>query len=271
MRRALATLLVLASATASAADPKAADPKAVCVAPPLGKDVPFALGEKLQFEFDSLGATVGGFSMTVMPGRGDAPYIIEARGKTGTFAANFYPVQAVSETKLGRRLEGRSYFEDATEKGVRRTVEVAFPIAADRKLPVRATKEGNREDFSLNAPLETRDLLSALYSVRGMNLPDGTELCLPVFAGRRIWILRAKVDGREPVRTPAGDFKTIHLSGTAVRHDNPKVTREVHFWLSDDASRLPVAAFGLVQNKPVRAQLTQYDLGRRKVAQGPKR
>lgn len=279
--------LVLVAANAAAADLKPAPltpvaplrpaaakapapAKAACVMPPLGRDTPFAIGEKLQFEIDSLGATVGGFTMTVLPGRGAEPYMIEARAKTGTFAANFYPVDAVAEARLGKALEPRSYYEDGRENNVHRTTEVAFPTKEGR-LAVRATKEGNREDYSVGAPEETRDMLSALYGVRAMNLADGTEVCLTVFGARRVWTLRAKVKGREPVRTPAGDFQTIHLEGVAVRNDNPKITRELHFWMSDDASKTPVAAFGLVQNKPVRAQLVQYDPGRRKVAQGPRR
>ena len=41
-----------------------------------------------------------------------------------------------------------------------------------------------------------------------------------------------------------------------------------HAWWPDTLS---LAAFGLVQNKPLRAQLVSYDPGRRKVAAGPRR
>jgi hypothetical protein len=238
--------------------------------PPLGKIVPFAIGESLEYDIDSLGATVGKLGLTVMPGRGKDPFVLEARGKTGTFAANFYAVDAVATSKLGPALENRSYQEDATEAGVHRTVDADLP-PPDGRLKVRASKEGNREDYELSASAQTRDILAALYAVRSMNLPEGTEICIPVFGARRVWILRAKVVGKEPARTPAGDFQAIHITGTAVRADNPALVREVQFWLSDDAARLPVAACGLVQNKPVCANLTSYDLGRKKLAVGPRR
>jgi hypothetical protein len=241
-----------------------------CVPPRTGSVPAFAAGERLEFEIDSLGAVVGTLSMTVIPGRGAEPYTIEARGKTGTFAANFYPVDALAQSRLGRDLLPRSYFEDATEQDARRTVDVAFPTSAG-VLPVHYTEQGNARDYEVAAPDETRDLLSALYLTRALPLADGSEFCLPVFAGKRVWILRAKVTGREPVRTPAGDYATIHLEGTATRADNTQNTREVHFWLTDDEARTPVAAFGLIQNKPVRAQLVRHDPGRRRVAAAPRR
>lgn len=264
--RAVIPALVLAvSSIASAAEPLPA-----CVAPPAGRTIPFSLGERIELEIDSVGATVGTFSMTVAPGRGDDRYLVLAKAKTGTFAGSFYPVEASAEARIGRKMESRQYVEDATENGVRRTVDVRFPVPKEGKLPVRASKQGNKDDFQLNAPEDTRDMLSALYMVRGIPLKDGEEICIPIFGARRIWHLRAKVAGREPVRTPLGDFQTVHIEGVAIRTDYPKMQREVHFWLTDDATRVPVAAFGLVQNKPVRAQLVKYEPGRR-VAQSPLR
>lgn len=245
-------------------------PAPACIAPPVGKAVPFAVGEKLEYDIDSLGATIGGFSMTVLPGKPKEPFVIEARGKTGTFAANFYAVDALATSVLGRTLENTAYEETATEAGVHRAVDVAFP-PVNGQLHVKATREGNREDADLKAPPETRDLLAALYAVRSMDLVDGTELCLPVFGARRVWTLRVKVTGREKARTPAGDFQTIRISGTAVMASNPSVSREVQFWLADDPSHMPVAACGLIQNKPVCANLKAWDPGRRKIAAGPRR
>lgn len=242
---------------------------AACVPPPVPAKPAFAPGERLEFEIDSLGAVVGTLSLAVIAGRGEEPWTIEARGKTGTFAANFYAVDALAQSRLGRTLLPRSYFEDATEAAARRTVDVGFPVRAG-VLPVRYTDQGNARNYEVSAPPDTRDLLSALYLARSLPLVDGDEICLPVFAGKRVWILRARVAGREPVATPAGDYATIHLEGTAIRGDSAQSTREVHFWLTDDAARTPVAAFGLIQNKPVRAQLVRHTPGRR-VAAAPRR
>lgn len=246
-------------------------PLAGCVAPVDIGRVPFSIGEKMDFEIDSMGATIGTFSMNVLPGKRDTPYVILAKAKTGTFAANFYPVEAVAESRLGRRMESQSYTEDSTENGIRLSVDVQFPAPKDKRMPVRATRNGERADYTLGAPEDSRDMLSALYMVRSLRLPDGEEICIPIFGARRIWALRAKVEGRETVRTPLGDVKVVHVSGVAVRSDHPGVKREIHFWLTDDEARIPVEAFGLIQNKPVRAKMVSYSAGQKDIQIAPPR
>jgi hypothetical protein len=239
-------------------------PPETCVPPAPGRDIPFSFGEKIEYVADALGAKIGSFSMNVEPGHRPDTYTIVARGKTDSVAADFYPVEGVAESRLGRALEDHGFDEDDAENGMHRSVSVTLPVQG-RVLPVRATREGNKADFNLSAPAETVDMLAALYQLRSIALPPGTSFCFPVFGAHRIWILQGSVAGRETVSTPDGDYKSIHLSGTAVRTDAPQAPpREVHIWLSDDDRRIPVMAMGAVQNKPVRVVLTRYVPGIRR-------
>lgn len=234
-------------------------PAGSCVPPAPGK-VPFATGEKLEFELDALGATLGSFSLTLAPPRRPDAYTIVARGRTDPFATSFYAVEAVAESHLLAGFENRLYEEDATEDGEHFSVSVPFP-AKKSVLPVQGTYEGNDDNFTLGAPAETRDMLAVLYGLRTVPLTEGQELCIPVYGGRRIWIIKAKVTGKEKVRTPLDEYSTLHIQGTAARFDSPTTTREVHVWLTDNAERIPVAALGIIQGKPVRAQLVKYTAG----------
>jgi hypothetical protein len=231
-----------------------------CLPPNPGKVFPFATGEKLEFELDALGATLGSFSLTLAPPKRPDVFTIVARGRTDPFATSFYAVEATAESHLGPPFDNKLYEEDATEDGEHFTVSVPFPPKRT-VLAVQGTYEGNEDNFALTAPAETRDMLATLYGLRGIPLNDGQDLCLPVYGGRRVWLLRAKVMGREKVRTPADEYATIHLQGTAARVDTPGITREVHLWLTDDPARIPVAALGVIQGKPVRAQLVRYTPG----------
>jgi hypothetical protein len=232
--------------------------------PPLpGKDIPFAAGEKLEYRIDAFGATIGSFSMSLVPGRKPDALTIVARGRTESVAEDFYAVTAVAESHLGRALEDRAYDEDSTEDGVHRSVNVTFPPKAGA-LAVHATREGNPEELSLQAPVDTRDMLASLYDLRTIPLANGFSFCIPVFGARRIWLLRGSVTGRERITTPLGEYKTIHLSGTATRTEGPPNAREVHLWLTDDADRLPVAAYGMIQGKPVRVELSRRVPGGRR-------
>ena len=240
-----------------------------CVPPPVG-DFPFSPGETLEYDFNALGATLGGLTMKVLSGRPGQPILIEARGGTHAFTSGIYPVDAVATSFLAADLTPQAYQETTTEKGVHYALDVALP-PRDGKLHVRATKEGDRQDFDLKAPEATRDIVSALFAVRGMQLTPGAEICMPVFSSRRIWLLRVKVDGREKAGVPLGEFPALHVSGSASLLDRPSFKRDVHFWYSDDANRLPLAACGTFQGKPTCANLKGHTPGRRKLAATPVR
>lgn len=231
---------------------------AACVPPAPGKDIPFSFGEKIEYSADTLGAKIGSFSMNVAPGHRPDTYTIVARGKTDSVVADFYPVEGIAESRLGKGLEDHSFEEEDTENGVHRSVAVTLPVPG-RMLPVRAFRQGTKMDFALAAPPQTLDMLAALYQLRSLALPPGASFCFPIFGAHRIWILQGSVVGREKVSTPEGEYRAIHLSGMAVRTDAPQAPpREIHIWLSDDARRIPVMAMGAVQNKPVRIVMTTY-------------
>jgi len=242
-----------------------------CIAPPVVRRPPFVPGEAMDYDFGALGASLGSVRMTVLPARPGKPLLVEARGRTGTFASQFHSIDAVATAMLGPQLESLAYQETATENGVHYSLDVAFP-ARDGKLHVRATRQGDRKDFDVKTPPGIRDIVSALYAVRGMELKAGMEVCLPVFVSRRVWLLRLKVDGKEQTSVPLGDFKAVHISGTATRVDNPAIKRDVHLWYSDDARRLPLAACGVFQDQPACANLKGYRAGKtRQPTAGPLR
>jgi len=232
-----------------------------CKAPPLGAHLPFRPGENYELELDVLGVVVGRMNISLASGPAATPYVVTVRGSTESMAATFFDVNAVARSYLTKSFEDRRYEEDNTETGVVSTYDAAFPVPADGTLKVKSTRQGNRDDFSVNATRDTRDMLAALYAVRTFELKDGADVCVPVFGARRLWWVKGKVMGREPVKTVVGDIKTVHIGGKAIRADSPKVFREVHLWLSDDENRMPVAAFGTVSGKPIRAQMVSYKLG----------
>jgi hypothetical protein len=52
--------------------------------------------------------------------------------------------------------------------------------------------------------------------------------------------------------------ESVTVEGQAAPLDVPWVRRELHFWLSDDARRLPLAALGSIDLGTVRATLTSF-------------
>jgi hypothetical protein len=254
--RTLAAALALCG-TASADVPGGKAEDGLCVPPSPGRTLSFAAGEKIELQIDAFGAVIGSFSMALTPGHRPDAFVILARGHTESVAADFYAVTGTAESHLGRDLEDLAYEEDSTENGVHRSQSMVFP-PKEHHLAIHSFREGNPDDSVLEAPPDTRDMLATLYLLRSAALAPGEKFCIPVAGARRTWVLRGSVAGRESVTTPLGEYKTIHLAGSAVRLGGPRQEREIHLWLSDDADRIPVAAFGMIQGKPVGAQLVKY-------------
>ncbi|MGQ0506660.1 MAG: DUF3108 domain-containing protein, partial [Myxococcaceae bacterium] len=102
------------------------------------------------------------------------------------------------------------------------------------------------------------DVAGAVYLMRQIPFKVDQPVCFDVFGIRSLWRMVGKVQTREHVSLPVGEFEAWHLVGVATRLDNPAMRREVHVWISDDARRLPLAAMGAIDLGAVRATLTGF-------------
>lgn len=234
-----------------------------CIFPELQGAARFGAGETLNFDVDSIGAKFGSFSTHIVPGQAPASWVLSAKTETGSFASNFLAASGKAKSQLNTELESLSYEEDSIVQGKHRSVDLSLPVPASGELLVRSSINGKPREQVIRAPQGARDLLSALHVARGLPLADGDEICLSIVTGHLLWRLDFKVLGREELSTPVGQFNSIHLEGKATLSSMPSVVREVHLWYSDDEHRLPLAAFGLVKGKPVRAQLVAWQPGKK--------
>jgi hypothetical protein len=250
----LLALLLAAPLAAAAAGPVCPPQKLVAAR--------FTPGEVLSFRLDVLGADVGTFEVRVeSPPPAEkhrASLQLVSRAKTSAFVStNVARYDAYAAALVGQDLVPLRYREDVDEGEVHKAIELDFPPAADGKLPVRATKNGEPEPFVLQAGGEVRDIVSTLYLLRAQPMQPGQPVCVEVFAGRKIWKLQGQVAARETIQTPMGRFSTLRVDADAVRTDDPKVKRAAHIWVTDDDRRLPLVAIGEVRGKVIRAQLVQ--------------
>jgi len=224
--------------------------------PNLRTPLAFMPGEVLEFELDAMGAQAGKMTMRVQKQQdGQIPVQVEAQ--TNSFFSKVRRVRGTATTYLHpRTLRPKRYVEDATENELRRKVEVAF-THKDRAVKVDY-QVGKRPKGQYNYTYDKDglDVAGSIYLLRQLPLEENLSVCFDVYGVRRMWRMQGQVLKREEVTTPLGQFKAWHLSGTAVRIDRPKMKREVHVWLSDDARRLPLAAVGTLDLGAVRATLT---------------
>lgn len=91
-----------------------------------------------------------------------------------------------------------------------------------------------------------RDMAGALLLARSQELKDGDRMSLAVFPGDWMYLVRAKVEGREKIKWRGEERAVIRLS-LAIDRINEDYSLSPHkkfqngtVWVSDDALRLPL-------------------------------
>lgn len=234
-----------------------------CTPLPAAGEAPWQPGERLAYDIDVMGAHAGKLALHAFPPLGSGNSLehpLQALAASNSFFSKIRHVRGRSSSYVrGRDMHPRRYSEETSEGGVQRSAEVVFQrrdqgggtVTVDW---VRNERKG-KERFSFGA--NAFDSLSAAYYLRSMPLEAGQSLCFDVYAIRKLWRVTGTVKGIETVRVPAGVFQAYHLEGKAVRMDKPSAERELHIWISADEKRLPLAALGVMDLGPVRAQLAR--------------
>jgi hypothetical protein len=214
--------------------------------------------EALLYKLDVLGADVGSFEVRSDPPPSSekprAAALLSSRAKTSAFVStNVARFETYSTALVAADLTPLHFREDVDENDVHHGTELTFP-QRDGVLPVQATRNGEPVPLTLQADAGVRDIISTFFLIRRLSLNQ--EVCLEVFAGRKVWKLTGRMAAKETIDTPLGRLPSLRFDGEAVRLDDANVRREAHAWFSDDERRLPLVAIGEVKGKTIRAQLT---------------
>jgi Protein of unknown function (DUF3108) len=103
----------------------------------------------------------------------------------------------------------------------------------------------------------TRDPLSMLNYLRGIDWSSVNEVRSPVYDGHKLYDLRAKLLARSvPVTVPAGSFKPMKIELRVL--DNGVEMNDAHFllYLTNDDRRLPVLLEAVLPFATARVELT---------------
>jgi hypothetical protein len=157
--------------------------------------------------------------------------------QSNDFISVFYPVNNRVESLLDEQgnYPTRLFFK--RREGKRKNdIEVLFDQVAHR---ATVTKDGATE--TMDIPPEAQDTLSCLYLFRALRTVDvGSSSFINVFHDKKNYRLEARIEGKERLKGPLGDFDTIRVlvimpfRGLFLNEGNIRV------WLTDDAARVPV-------------------------------
>jgi hypothetical protein len=112
----------------------------------------------------------------------------------------------------------------------------------DRVIHLLPTGQAPRGDAPRVTVLPgTRDALGALYALRGVDWKKTPEFRAPVYDGRDLFEMRARLEAAsEPVAVVAGSYTASRISIHMFLHDKEVSGMSFTAWLAHDAARTPV-------------------------------
>jgi hypothetical protein len=196
-------------------------------------DAPLLIdGESLEFQirYGSMPAGHARLHVESCEGPGGELYRITSVARSNDFISIFFEVDDRVVTEVDAVTFQTRRFEKDLREG---PFEKHVVFTCDPEGVVRSGEK------CLYAKPGTRDVLSALYYVRGKDLEVGEELDIETFDNGKIYSARVKVIGEERVSTPAGDFDCLVIEPEVEEGIFSKTGRLV-IWVTDDALKMPV-------------------------------
>lgn len=201
--------------------------------PPEAADVPFSVGEKLEYEVKFGSIRVGKGFMELLG-------ITDVRGRPSYHAVfqyggsiPFYKVNDVHQTWFDvETLTSRRFHQDIDEGNYERTRR--FEIFPERGM----YKENDKpEEPTVREPL---DDASFLYFIRTLPLKVGETYTFSRYFKSQGNPVRIKVVRRETVKVPAGTFEAVVLQPTFQTKGIFSENGRAEVWISDDDRRIMV-------------------------------
>jgi hypothetical protein len=104
----------------------------------------------------------------------------------------------------------------------------------------------------------TRDPIGMLYALRAADWKSAPELRVPVFEGRHLYDVQARLaeGGPSPIKVPAGQFTASQIRIRVFESGKELTDTSFSLWLADDANRTPVLIEATLPIGSARVELT---------------
>jgi len=166
---------------------------------------------------------------------------ITASADASGVVALLYPVHDRFQSTFDRQTFCSQNVNKHTEEGFHaRDTLISFDYARGRSvLNETNLKDRQAKRVEHEIPGCVTDILSGIFYLSAQTLAPGATYVFPLNDGGDTIQVRATVEAREQVKTPAGPFAAIRISPEAV--SGPSKSRgRIWIWYSDDARRIPV-------------------------------
>lgn len=225
----------------------------------------FGPGEQAQYRVRYLGLTAGTATVTVgapMTQWGQSVWPIVSTAKSDDLVG-VYPIKSrfVSYWDAGtQRVTGSDLHSEENRKRRRQRIQLTADGTGAKVIKQKENDPPRESDHAL--PQGTLDVAGATFALRGQELTVGRSFEYPVFTGSKQFNLRATVEGRETVSTPAGARDTFRVRVHTEFGGKLESKRDMVAYLSADAHHVPVRIEADFALGTIVAELTDYKPGR---------
>ncbi len=166
---------------------------------------------------------------------------ITASADASGVVAVLYPVHDRFQSVVDRRTFCSVSIAKHTEEGFRsRETLINFNYQRRRAvLDETNLKSGEAKHTERDIPGCVTDVIAGIFYVGSLPLTPNATYYFPLSNGGETVDVRAHVEAREQIKTPAGSFSTIRVSPQATS-GTLKSRGQVWIWYTDDARRIPV-------------------------------
>jgi hypothetical protein len=144
---------------------------------------------------------------------------------------SFFDAQTLCSNRIVKHTEEGSHWRETV---------ITFDYKRGKAvLEEKNLKTGQSKRTENEIPVCVTDILSGILYVSSLPLQPDSTYSFPLNDGGKTVMIRAHVEGKEQIRTPAGTFQTIRV-GPEGDYSALKNRGRILVWYSDDARHLPM-------------------------------
>jgi hypothetical protein len=189
----------------------------------------------------------GKATLELLPTDSPTQWKIRSLAWCNKFFQSFYPVQDTVSSIIDSRGIYPLRFEKRLHEG---SYHARVSALYDQKAHTLTT-----QDTTLSIEPFTHDVLSAFYYIRTRPLKVGDSFDLAAVSGKKKYNLKVICHGRETVKVPAGEFKTLIVEPVLKGDGLFKAKGKLTIWVTDDAQHMPVKMQSKIPVGSIKAEL----------------
>lgn len=159
----------------------------------------------------------------------------------------------------GQRSLGSDFFVDENNKRRRQRIQMKDSRTAH---VIRQHEGAQPVEATHDLPEGSMDLAGATFALRNRGIAEGQEYTYPVFTGRKSFLLRAKVEGRQTLKTVVGEREVFRVKLQTDFSEKLQTKRDIVAYFTTDSSHVPVRIEAEFVLGSIVADLAEYKPGR---------